>query len=416
MALAPERAALASTAHVMAAAHVLTGEVDQGMALLDGVCDRASASPPAVRDPALADAHYGRGLLRLWAHDLPGAEADLRLSLAAAVRAGSFAARETARSYLSEALYRQGRWDDAVLLAEVSASMVDDGEQAWLMALPHAAAARPFAARGNPQGDVHSRAAVAAADAVGAGISIALARVSALEVAACRGDLAEVVCLGDLLWGGGPGLVPERVAPWRAAYVEALIATGRLDAAAKVSDQLRDDRCTPLVATDAARAAVVVAGARRDAASVDTAADEGLALDPDLVGPYPRGLLELAVGRSWRHRGDRRAAKAILDQARARFEGLGADPWVERVEREIAACGLRPASRRARSGSDLTPQESTVAQLVARGLTNREVATELVVSAKTVEHHLSHIYAKLGVRSRTELARSLVVPGGASGS
>lgn len=410
--LAPERAALASTAHVVAAAHVLTGQVDEGLALLDAACVRASRRVAALRDPALADAHYGRGLLRLWVHQLAGAEADLRLSLAAAVRAGSFAAREAARCYLSEALYRQGSWDDAILLAEVSASMVDDGEQAWLMALPHAAAARPLAARGDPEGEVHSRAAVAAADAVGTGSSVALARASALEVAACRQASAEVVALGDALWGAGPGSIPERIAPWRASYVEALIAVGRADTAAEVAEQLGSERPTPVVASDAARAAVVVAAARRDAAALDLAAEEGLALDPEVVGPYPRALLELAVGRAWRHRGDRRAAKGVLDHARDRLLDLGADAWMERVDREIAACGLRPAGRHRRAGSPLTPQEQTVAQLVTRGLTNREVAAELVVSAKTVEHHLSHIYSKLGVRSRTELARVLLAPGG----
>lgn len=52
----------------------------------------------------------------------------------------------------------------------------------------------------------------------------------------------------------------------------------------------------------------------------------------------------------------------------------------------------------------LTPAERSVAYLVAQGKTNRQVATELVVSAKTIEHHLGHIYGKLGVRSRTQLA------------
>ena len=55
----------------------------------------------------------------------------------------------------------------------------------------------------------------------------------------------------------------------------------------------------------------------------------------------------------------------------------------------------------------LTPQEAAVARLAAEGRTNREVATTLVLSVKTVEHHLSRVYAKLGIRSRTELVRAL---------
>ena len=55
----------------------------------------------------------------------------------------------------------------------------------------------------------------------------------------------------------------------------------------------------------------------------------------------------------------------------------------------------------------LTPAEQRVAELVAEGRTNREVAATLVLGERTVETHLTHIYAKLGIRSRTELARTL---------
>ena len=79
-----------------------------------------------------------------------------------------------------------------------------------------------------------------------------------------------------------------------------------------------------------------------------------------------------------------------------------------RCERELAACGLRPVKRsQTGTGAELTPQERMVARLVAEGRTNRQVAEELYVSVKTVEHHLSRIYAKLGVRSRVQMAAAL---------
>jgi DNA-binding CsgD family transcriptional regulator len=71
------------------------------------------------------------------------------------------------------------------------------------------------------------------------------------------------------------------------------------------------------------------------------------------------------------------------------------------------ACGLAPAKRRGRTWEGLTPQELCVARLAASGLSNREVAIELMVSVKTVEFHLSHAYQKLGVGSRKELASRL---------
>jgi DNA-binding NarL/FixJ family response regulator len=69
---------------------------------------------------------------------------------------------------------------------------------------------------------------------------------------------------------------------------------------------------------------------------------------------------------------------------------------------------LRPS--RDRGAADLTPQELTVARMVATGHTNREVAADLQLSVKTVEVHLTRIYAKLGIASRTQLARRLATP------
>jgi DNA-binding CsgD family transcriptional regulator len=92
---------------------------------------------------------------------------------------------------------------------------------------------------------------------------------------------------------------------------------------------------------------------------------------------------------------------------------MGAAPWATRCARELDACGLRPR-RRTRGtplagDAALTAQERLVAHLVAGGRTNREVAAELVITTKTVEHHLGRVYAKLGLRSRSELAARLAV-------
>jgi DNA-binding NarL/FixJ family response regulator len=115
----------------------------------------------------------------------------------------------------------------------------------------------------------------------------------------------------------------------------------------------------------------------------------------------------LVSGRAWLAAGERERAVAAFAAARRRFSGLGAAPWVAAAERELAAAGARAAVSRVPTGAVLTPREQTVAHVVARGATNREAAAELFLSVKTVEHHLSRAYAKLGVRSRTELARTL---------
>ena len=74
---------------------------------------------------------------------------------------------------------------------------------------------------------------------------------------------------------------------------------------------------------------------------------------------------------------------------------------------DLIATGLRSAARATSAGAALTAQEEAVCHLVAKGRTNRETAAELFLSVKTVEHHLSRAYAKLGVRSRTALAHVL---------
>ena len=358
--------------------------------------ERIGAAAGDEPGPATADVLSGRGLLRLWCHDLAGAAEDFEASLEMG-RHGPFVARETARFYLAEVRYRQGRWDEAVALAQTAASVIDDTEQAWMAAIPHATAARPLAARGSTAAAEHLRRAEVAAALVG-GVSAVLAEVGALEVAAARHDHDQVAAFGDGL-AGRP--IDERIAPWRASYVEALVVKGRVDEATAVAAELGAIPATPLVRADLARARTALSAAA--GLDLDALADEAAELG-GAAGPYPTARLELALGRALRRAGQRRASADHLHRARMRFDELGAVPWSEVVARELEMAGLRPRRSAPRAGAELTPSEQAVARLVSRGLTNREVGEELIVSAKTVEHHLSRIYAKLGVRSRTELA------------
>jgi DNA-binding NarL/FixJ family response regulator len=116
----------------------------------------------------------------------------------------------------------------------------------------------------------------------------------------------------------------------------------------------------------------------------------------------------LVAGEALRRAGKRRGAGARLDEARAIFLDLGAESWVERCDKE-----LRRARPRPRRDRELTPAERRVAALVAVGKKNREVAAQLFTTVATVEAHLTRIYRKLGIRSRTELAR-LVADGSLS--
>jgi DNA-binding CsgD family transcriptional regulator len=119
-----------------------------------------------------------------------------------------------------------------------------------------------------------------------------------------------------------------------------------------------------------------------------------------------RARTRLALGRVLRRVQQRSAAHATLTDALRRFEELGAPLWGGRAREELTRIGGR-----APSTGDLTPTEQRIAEYVAAGMTNREVAAALFVTPKTVESALTRVYRKLGVRSRTELARRLADQG-----
>ena len=118
--------------------------------------------------------------------------------------------------------------------------------------------------------------------------------------------------------------------------------------------------------------------------------------------PFDRARTLLALGVGRRRAKERRAARAALEEARSVFGSLGARIWEQRTAAELGRIGGR-----APSSGELTPVERRVAELVAAGRTNKEVAVALFLSTRTVEGHLSRVYGKLGVHSRVELARKL---------
>jgi DNA-binding CsgD family transcriptional regulator len=143
-------------------------------------------------------------------------------------------------------------------------------------------------------------------------------------------------------------------------------------------------------------------GAMGDLPAARAAFEESLALLDGLPLRYDLARVNFAFGQTLRRAGKRREADAVISTARDLYLSLGAQTYVQRCERELKAGGLHPL-RGPRGHVELTPQEEAVTLLVAQGLSNREVAAELYISPKTVQYHLTRIYAKLGVRSRAEL-------------
>ena len=201
-----------------------------------------------------------------------------------------------------------------------------------------------------------------------------------------------------------PGAFP--VAP---ELVEALAEQGELDEAGAVAarvEELAEQQDHPWARATARRCAAQTALALvyGDAAvtSLERAADEyarlGLGFDS------ARSLL--ALGRAQRRHRKWGAARETLERAAAAFDELGSPGWAEAARSELGRVGARRPS----PAGELTPTEHRVAELAAQGLANKEIAQALVVTVSTVEFHLSNIYAKLGVRSRTQLAARLAAP------
>jgi len=143
-------------------------------------------------------------------------------------------------------------------------------------------------------------------------------------------------------------------------------------------------------------------------ADADRAFAEALRLcDADRVSRFERARVELGWGERLRRAGHRRAARDHLRLAILDFERLGAAGWADRTRAELRASGQVLRARSPALVNRLTPRELEIALLAGAGATNREIAARLFLSAKTVELHLGRVYRKLGIRSRTELARAL---------
>lgn len=137
------------------------------------------------------------------------------------------------------------------------------------------------------------------------------------------------------------------------------------------------------------------------------------ALHEQTTMPFECARTQLCYGERLRRSKRRSEARGQLHAALSTFERLGAEPWADRARNELRATG-ETIRRDNRASDDLTLQELQVALKVAEGATNREAAAALFLSPKTVEAHLSRIYSKLGVRSRTELAHRFATERGPS--
>jgi len=228
------------------------------------------------------------------------------------------------------------------------------------------------------------------------------AQVVLAAIETCAGDVsaAAAAYLEARTLAARLGLAHATVLRADLLEVEVAASAGALDQADEALaafDRLVDGAPPGWSAPLRRRARAAVLGVRGQVAEAIAELEPAVIDEASLPPDVGRTLLVLAamLRRERRYR----EARETAERARALFDALGIPPFVAAADREIARI---PGRRSPDAG--LTAAESRIAELVAAGRTNREVATELVLSVKTVEVTLTRVYEKLGVRSRTELA------------
>lgn len=187
--------------------------------------------------------------------------------------------------------------------------------------------------------------------------------------------------------------------------VEALVASGQLAEAREVLADFEARAAVHLYPWSVAvsrRAGGLCLAADGDLDAASDRLASALTIHAELPMPFERARTLLVAGSVHRRARRRAAALEALEKAVGIFSAMGARIWAERARTELASVfGRRGAPER------LSPAERQVADLVAAGRSNREVADELFLSVRTVEGHLTHVYAKLDLRGRTQLAAAL---------
>jgi DNA-binding CsgD family transcriptional regulator len=194
--------------------------------------------------------------------------------------------------------------------------------------------------------------------------------------------------------------------PW-ADTIETLIGLGDLDPARALLTRYDElcSRASRWSRIGCARCRGLLAAAEGDTARALESYELALAVDPARIHELERGRTLLALGALHRRERHNRSARDALQEALGIFVGLGAVPWAAKADGELGRIGGRRPPDKA-----LTEAERRVASLAAQGRHNKEIAAEMFIAVSTVEAHLSRAYRKLGVRSRTELARHLANP------
>ena len=302
---------------------------------------------------------------------------------------------------LAELRVRAGSWDRAAALANEAHELAldlgtTDGLELGLMAFAAAGSGRVDDARRFAEQGLSSAAGDRPA------VIWNLAALGSLELSLARSTEAFRVLgrAGGLL--AETGIADPSAFPFLSDEAEALIGVGELATASlriAALEEMGDRLDRDLISGQAARCRGLASAAEGDIPASLRELERAVEIHARLGIGVELGRSLFALGVSRRRDRQKRSAREVLQRALDTFIETDSPLWANRVRDEIARIGGRRASV-----GELTESEARVARLAAAGLTNREIARTLSMGVRTVEGHLSHIYPKLEIRSRTELA------------
>jgi class 3 adenylate cyclase/DNA-binding CsgD family transcriptional regulator len=313
---------------------------------------------------------------------------------------------------LSELDFRTGNWAAAYAGAAEAIRIAQETGQHVTHAFSFVCLARIEAGQGREEDcRVHViRATEVAPVEIDAVVAYAMSTLGFLELGLGRSEDAAAYLEPLARQVQKRGLGEPALIQWAPDLIEAHMRTGRTEDAARELDvfarQAEETQRNWALAA-AARCRGLLASDEEFEASFVHAVE----LHARTPTPFEQARTELCFGERLRRSRRRTDAREPLRSALDTFERLGADPWAERARLELAASGETAQRRDPSASNQLTPQELQVALVVGQGATNREAGAALFLSPKTIEAHLGHIYRKLSVRSRTELARLLASEG-----
>lgn len=382
--------------------------------LLAHVAALEGTSVLELGDPLpMFDLEVAHAIMLKWADDFGGARTRLEERYRRAHELGNEAALPFILYHLSELEAWAGDLERAESYASEGKRIAEVGEQGALRPAVLYASALVDAYRGRVDEARCEAEGVLDACAQTGNVPVTQMAHAVLGfLALSLGDVAaterQLGVIGDsmaAIGAGEPGLVR-----FHADEIEALVALGDLERAERMVEYLAErgrslDRPWTLVACARGRALLQAATGQPEAA-LDSI-ERALLMHARLPMPFELGRTLLVRGTTQRRMKRKRAARDSLEAALQIFERIGTPLWSDRARSELRRIGIRPPSPLA-----LSATEERVAALVAAGHTNREVASALFMSVKTVDSNLSRIYRKLGVRSRTELAHKILSANG----